>query len=185
MRSLILYLVRPMQHGVANLALIATCFGLGWAIAGVQGVPSRWRLSVLGIAILISSLTSTGILWRLRFHPHLVSGSGTFKAAIYWSSVAFETIAILVAVFALRWKGLKDYIMPTVAFIVGVHFFGLARAIVSRNRGFILVGAAMCILAVAIILGLGRSLISSAQSMALTGFGCAFILWASALSTLL
>jgi hypothetical protein len=174
-----------MQHGVAIGALIATCFGFGWAITGVQGVPSRWRLSVLGIAILISLLISTGILWRLRSHPHLVSGSATFKGAIYWSSVAFETVAILVAVFALRWKGLKDYIMPTVAFIVGVHFFGLAPAIVSSNSGFILVGAAMCILAAAIILGLGRSLISSAQSMAVTGFGCAVILWASALFTLL
>ena len=174
-----------MQHGVAIGALIVTCFGLGWAIAGVQGMPSRWRLAVLGIAILISLLITTGILLRLRSHPHLVSGAGTFKGLIYWSTVAFETVAILVAVFALRWKGLKDYIMPTVAFIVGVHFFGLARAIVSSNRGFILVGAAMCILAVAIILGLGRSLISSPQSMALTGFGCAFILWASAVSTLL
>ena len=70
-----------MQHGVAIGALIATCFGLGWAIAGVQGVPSRWRLAVLGIAILISLLISTGILWGLRSHPHLVSGSGPFQRA--------------------------------------------------------------------------------------------------------
>jgi len=162
-----LILVRPMQHGVAIGASIATCFGIGWAIAGVQGLPSRWRLSMLGIAILLSLLISAGILWLLRSHPHLVSGSGTFKGVIYWSSVAFETVAILVAVFALRWKGLKDYIMPTVAFIVGVHFFGLECAIVGSNHGFILVGAAMCVLAASSILGQLRSLISSPHSMAL------------------
>jgi hypothetical protein len=156
-----------MQHGAAIGALIATCFGLGWAIAGVQGLPSRWRLSMLGIAILLSLLISAGTLWRLRSHPRLVSGSGTFKGPIYWSSVAFETVAIFVAVLTLGWKGLKDYIMPTVAFIVGGHFFGLARAIVSSNRGFILVGAGMCVLAASSILGLRRSLISSPHSMAL------------------
>jgi hypothetical protein len=36
--------------------LITTCFGLVWAIAGVQGVPSRWRASLIGIAILVSLL---------------------------------------------------------------------------------------------------------------------------------
>ena len=163
-----------MQDGVAIGALIAICFGLDWAIAGVQGLPSRWRLSMLGIAILLSLLLSAGILWRLRSHPHLVSGSGTFKGPIYWSSVAFETVAIFVAVLTLRWKGLKDYIMPTVAFIVGVHFFGLARAIVSSNHGFILVGAAMCVLAGSSILGLRRSLISSSHSVALA-FGTIFL----------
>src|SRR5260370_42526424 len=156
-----------MQHGVAIGALIATCFGIGWAIAGVQGLPSRWRLSMLGMAVLLSLLISAGILWRLRFHPHLVSGAGTFKGPIYWSSVAFETVAIFVAVFTLRWKGLKDYIMPTVAFIVGLHFSGLARAILSSKRGFILPGTAMCVLTASSILGLGRSLISSPRSMAL------------------
>jgi hypothetical protein len=131
-------LVRAMQQGVTIGALIATCFGLGSAIAGVQGVPSRWRLSMLGVAILLSLLISAGILWRLRSHPHLVSGAGTFKGPIYGSSVAFETVAIFVAVFTLRWKGLKDYITPTVAFVVGVHFFGLARAIArSNDRGFV------------------------------------------------
>ena len=78
------------------------------------------------------------------------------------------------AVLTLRWKGLKDYIMPSVAFIVGVHFFGLARAIVSSNNGFILVGAAMCVLAASSILGLRRSLISSSHSMALA-FGTIFL----------
>jgi hypothetical protein len=172
-----------MQPGVAIGALIATCFGLGWAIAGILGVPSRWRLSILGFAIFISLLISTGIFWRLR--SHFVSESGTFNGAIHWSAVALETVAILVAVFALRWKGLKDYIMPAIAFIVGAHFFGLARAIISSGRGFILVGGSMCVLAAAIIFGLARSLVSCSQSMALTGFGCASILWASGLFTLL
>jgi hypothetical protein len=104
---------------------------------------------------------------------------------IYWSAVAFETVAILAAVFVLRAKGLKDYIMPAVAFIVGAHFFGLARAMIGGGLGFIWVGGIMCVLAAAIIFGLRHSLISSAQSMALTGFGCASILWISALWTMI
>jgi len=124
-----------MQHGVVVGVLITTCFGLVWAIAGLQGVPSRWRASLIGIAVLVSALIGTGVLWRLRSSSHLVSRSGTFNGAIYWSVVVFEAIAILGTVFALRWMGLKDYVMPAIAFIVGVHFFGLARAI-SGGRGF-------------------------------------------------
>ncbi len=87
---------------------------------------------------------------------------------------------------ALRGRGLIDYVMPTIAFIVGAHFFGLARAMVGDDgRIFVWVGAAMCLSAAGIVYARTSSFISSAQSMALTGFACACILWTSALSTLI
>jgi hypothetical protein len=52
-----------MQHGVAIGALIATWFDLGKPIAEVQGVPSRWRLSMLGIA---HSDVIAATPWRVR-----------------------------------------------------------------------------------------------------------------------
>jgi hypothetical protein len=75
--------------------------------------------------------------------------------------------------------------MPSIAFIVGAHFFGLARSTAASGGGiFVWVGVFMCILAAAIIYAVARSLVSSSQSMAITGFGCAFILWVSALCPL-
>ena len=75
--------------------------------------------------------------------------------------------------------------MRAIALIVGVHFFGLAHAMISGGgRVFVWVGGVMCIFAVAVIFGLARSFLSARQSMALIGFGCAVVLWASALTSL-
>jgi Mg/Co/Ni transporter MgtE len=87
-----------------------------------------------------------------------------------------RSFAIVIRAIALQRSGFTDYIMPANAFIVGAHFFGLARAMINGGRVFVWVGAVMCISAAGIIYALARSYISPAQSVALAGFGCARIL---------
>jgi hypothetical protein len=138
---------------------------------------------VFTITLLASALISFAVLWR--FHSsHSVAASGSFDGAIYGWAVTLQSVAIVIAVVALR-KSAGDYIMPAVAFIVGAHFFGLARAMTAGGgRVFIWVGALMCVSAISIVFARALSLLSTAQTMAFTGFSCAVILWASALSIL-
>jgi hypothetical protein len=167
-----------MPSGVAIGTLIGVCFACAWAIAGLQGIPTRWRGFVLAIAVLVSVLIGIGVIWRLRSAP-ASSSIGKFDGAVYGWTVAFESIAIILTVIALRRGGRVVYIMPAIALIVGAHFFGLAYAMVGAGRIFVWVGSAMCLLAVAVMYGLARSFLSSDQGMAVTGFGCAAILWMS------
>ena len=136
------------------------------------------------VAIVISGLIGGAVLWRFRV-VHASATPGTFNGAIYGWAVTLQSIAIVIAVIALRRGAHGDYIMPAVAFIVGAHFFGLARAMTGGGGGvFVWVGALMCNSAAGIILALARSALSSAQTMVFTGFISAIILWASVVSTL-
>ena|SRR5215470_17017082 len=180
-----LNLVRPMPSGVLIGTLIGTCFALGWAIAGLQGLPSRWRAIVFAIALLVSALIGAAVLWRFR-SAHSVAASGSFDGAIYGWAVTLESLAIVIAVVALRRSALSDYIMPTVAVIVGAHFFALARAMAfGGGRVFVWIGSLMCMSAASILSARALSFLSLPQTIALTGFSCAIILWASALWTLI
>lgn len=123
-------------------------------------------------------LIGIGVIWPLRSAP-ASSFTGKFDVAVYGWTVAFESIAIILTVIALRRGGRVVYIMPAIALIVGAHFFGLAYAMVGAGRIFVWVGSAMCLLAVAVIYGLARSFLSSDQGTALTAFRCAIILWMS------
>jgi len=174
-----------MPSAAAIGALIGTCFAFAWAIAGAQGLGSQWRGPAVAIAATVSVSIGATVMWRSRF-VHAVATPSSFNGAVYGWAVTLESLAIVITVIALRRRGHSEYIMPSVAFIVGAHFFGLARAMISGGgRVFIWIGGLMCISAAVIIFALARSLVSSAQSMAVTGFSCAIILWAAAVSTLI
>jgi hypothetical protein len=174
-----------MASGVAIGALMGTCFALGWAIAGVQGLGSRWWAPALSISVVVSALIGAALLLRLRA-IHTSAAAGRFNGATYGWAVTLQSLAIVITVIALRRGAHGDYIMSAVALIVGAHFFGLAGAMVGGSgQLFVWVGALICISAAIIILALARSVLSPAQSMALTGFSSAIILWASAVSTLI
>ena len=102
----------------------------------------------------------------------------------YWTIVILEAVGITVTVVLLKRIDRDSYIMPATALIVGLHFFAL-RYYVFRG-GFLLTAGTMCALSLATIYALAQhSLISPRRSMALTGFGCAAILWFAALAILL
>ena len=174
-----------MPRGAAIGAIIGTCFAFGWAAAGLQGVTPQWRALLFAASLVASTLLGAALVVRLRSSSP-VAAPASFDGAVYGWAVTLECVAIIIAVVALRRSQRTDYVMPVVAFIVGAHFFGLARAMTSGGGGvFIYVGTLMCVSAGAIIFALAHSILSPSQSIAITGFGCAVILWASALSTLL
>src|SRR5262249_45112794 len=145
-----------------------------------QGFGSRWRGLTVIIAAIVSVSIGAAVMWRARF-VHAVAKPGSFNGAVYSWAVTLESLAIVITVIALRRRGRNEYIMPSVAFIVGAHFFGLARAMTGGGeRVFIWIGGLMCVSAAVIIFAIARSILSSAQSMAVTGFSCAIILWAAA-----
>jgi hypothetical protein len=119
-----------MPSGLAIGALIGTCFGLGWAVAGVQGIPTRWRAVAFSLSIFASALLAVGVLWCFRSSPS-AGGSNAFDGRIYGWAVTLQSLAIVITAVTLRRSAHIEYIMPAVAFIVGLHFFGLARAMVS------------------------------------------------------
>jgi len=168
-----------MQSSVAIGALIGICFAMGWAYAGLQGISHPFRVPYLFISVLASIGLATTVFWRWRFAPGpAVAGAARFDRAIYRWVVAAEALAIPLSVIALNRTGSEHYVMPAIAFIVGVHFFGLARAMLGGGAMvFVWIGAGMCLVASAAALGLARSVISPSQTTALVGFGCAFILW--------
>ena len=154
-----------MQANVAIGALIGIGFALGWAGAGLQSLPSRWRSVAFGIGIVVSVLIGTAILWRQHAGSDASTTPGTFDGAFYGWTVALETVFIVVAVRVLRKAGLAAYIAPTVATIVGLHFFGLAHAISSGASVFRWVGVSMCVVGVAASCALASGVISSKQIM--------------------
>jgi hypothetical protein len=145
-----------MPTGVAIGTLIGICFALEWAVAEPRDVPTRWRAFVFAIATLVSVLIAGGVLLRLR-SAHSASAPGTFDGTVYGWAVGIESFAIVITAIALQRSGFTDYIMPANAFIVGAHFFGLARAMINGGRVFVWVGAVMCISAAGIIYALAHS----------------------------
>jgi hypothetical protein len=144
-----------------------------------------WRSIAFGIGTVNFVLTGSFILGRLRSAPHPSTTSGMFDGPFYGWIVALEFISIVLALIMLRRAGLAPYVTPTVATIVGLHFFGLAHAVPSGSSIFRWIGGSMSAVGVAAGCALASRVISSKQAIGLTGFGCAGILWLAAVSTLL
>lgn len=90
-----------MPRGVAIGTLIGICFALGWATAGLRGLPSRWRLFVFAIAVVVSVLIGGGVLWRL-WSSHSGAPSGGFNGAVYGWAVGLESVAIIITAIACK-----------------------------------------------------------------------------------
>ena len=114
-----------MPSAVAIGALIGTCFAFAWAIAGAQGFGSQWRGLAVAIAAIVSVSTAAAVMWRAR-SEHAVATPASFNGVVYGWAVTLESLAIVITVISLRRRGHSEYIMPSVAFIVGAHFLGLA-----------------------------------------------------------
>jgi hypothetical protein len=150
-------------------AIIVACFAVLWVAAGASQLDRRWFVTLLALAILISGAIVFAAT-RIPFGRH----SGGFNGKVYGIFVMLEFIAILIAAMLLNRAGRTEYLMPAIACVVGVHFFGMVPAL--RSNDFWWVGGVMCALPLATMSILPQKIWSP-----VVGIGCAVILWLSAL----
>jgi len=150
-------------------AIIVASFAVVWVAAGASQLDRRWFVTLLTLAVLISGVIIFAAT-RIPFGRH----SGGFNGKIYGIFVVLEFVAIFIAMALLNRLGVKQYVMPVIAFIVGAHFFGMVPALHSND--FWWVGGIMCLLPLATM-----SILPQRIWSATVGIGCAMILWLSAL----
>lgn len=177
-------------RGVAVTTVIAAIFGLFWGFTGTAGLPSPFELLGRGLLLVITLILFAVALGFLRLARRLPSANGEnggnpFRTRAYKISVLLMAIAIPITSIGLRNIGFEDAIVPVIAIIVGLHFFGLIRAFDSQR--FAIIGGAICLVGV-IALGLPAHLsLNTGASLPLretvVGIGCALILWGGALET--
>ena len=140
-----------------------------WMAAGASNFPRSWFLSIFSISILISAAIIIAAT-RIPFGKN----RGEFNGAVYGIVVSLEAIAILIAVILLNRSGRKEFVMPVIGTIVGVHFFGMVPA--THSNEFWWIGGAMSALSLLTMFVLARKFWTPT-----IGLGCALILWTSAI----
>ena len=144
-------------------------FAVIWVAAGASNFPRSKFVWLLALSILISAAIVFAAIW-VPFGRH----SAGFNGRIYGIFVLFEGVAIACAVILLNRFRAKPYLVPTIAFIVGLHFFGMVPALQSNE--FWWIGGTMCALSLLAVFILPQSAWTPS-----VGIGCAVILWLSAL----
>lgn len=186
--------VRSAQstRGVAVTTVIAAIFGLFWGFTGTAGLPPPLELLGRSFILVITFVMLAVALRFLRLARRLPSANGEktvnpFRTRAYGISVLLMTIAIPITSIVLTNTGFEEAVVPAIAIIVGLHFFGLIRAFDSQR--FAIIGGAMCLVgAVALCLPVHLSL-NTGNSLPIreivVGVGCALILWGGALKTVI
>lgn len=178
-------------RGVALTTFLVSAFAAGWGISGSMALPGLARgLALFAVFIVTLALVSFGIvvLRSLRGRP---GGDGQmpnpFRTRDYQLAVLAEIIAIPLAGRLLTAAGRPDAVMPAVAAIVGLHFFGLIRPF--RSWRFAFVGGVMVLIAL-LSLALPPAISVGAPGeqlglrAAVVGLGCALCLWVGIASVL-
>ena len=148
-------------------AIVVAFFAVLWVAAGVNQL-GRCFLPVLTISILISTAI-VAASFRIPFG----SDGAAFDGKIYGIFVTLEVVAIVIVAVWINRIGAKQYLIPVIAIIVGLHFFGMVPALHSNEFWF--VGGAMCVLPV-----LAMLILPQRAWAPVVGVGCAVILWLSA-----
>jgi hypothetical protein len=187
-------IARTVRNPEAFGTIVGAVFAVPWMASGVGSLGHVWATWLTVVAIAISLTLVIASIHQASKGAHIeweTSSNEDFDGRAYGIAVAFMVVAIPVVAAVLRRGGLEMYTMPAVAFIVGVHFFGLVRAFGSRL--FWWIGGAMCALAVVAVLILpptfawhdGNSLRQVNVWNLVVGVGCASIMWISGTYSLL
>ncbi len=175
-------------RGIALTTVIGSSFAAVWGVQGSAALPGLAR-SVTTLLVLAITLAWFGVAYAVHRGAHHLPDAPTsspnpFRTRSYWLAVIAQGIAIPVVSRLLVGTGHPDAIMPAVAVIVGLHFFGLVPAFQSWRFG--VVGGAMALLAVVSLtlapqVAVGPSGDRIGVRAAVLGFGCAIILWGGVL----
>lgn len=143
-----------------------------WAGVALSGQPTA-----LGLVGPVISLVVIGVV-RLFMRSGVAPDAAERKRAgrvLGWA-VAFEAIAIVVAINVLRALHQEDLTLPAIAVIVGLHFLPLASGL--RLRRYYISAAAL------VLLGGGSVFVDAAVRPLVVGAGSAAVLWLTCLSRL-
>lgn len=134
---------RPALSGLVVGSLVAIVFGLVFVEVNSGGLPAPWALVVRIAGVVVA----VGLLFALRkAKPQPEHGPG-FADRRYWLVVAVEAVALFGGLFVINGVlGRGEFAVAWIAFVVGVHFFGLA-AVFRLNR-FHALGAVLTALGV-------------------------------------
>jgi len=169
-------------RGTALTSFLVGGFAAGWGMSGSLALPGLAGRVAL-ILVVTAALFGFAItfLWEARGWPGATGhGSNPFRTRDYQLAVLVEIIAIPLAGRLLTMAGRPDTVMPAVAAIVGLHFFGLVRAFQSWR--FAVVGAGMVLLALLSLtlppcVTVGPTGAPLGVRAAVVGLGCALLLW--------
>lgn len=175
-------MTRSERQGRVAATAITAFFACVWALNGTYALPGSWRPWLLALTVLITLLIFGILLSALR-RPGgraetQLGAKNPFASRSYAISVLAMFVALPVAGRLLTLWGHPGAILPAVAVIVGLHFLGLMRPFKSRLFGVI--AALFCVLGLSALV-LPVELAGVALRQAWVGFGCALVLWLSAL----
>lgn len=170
-------------RGVALSITICTVFALIWGVSGSAALPGVWRwFGIVAVLVVSVALLTTASAFRRSAKRSTSASTGPFvnpfRTPAYRLAVGAELVAIPIAGRVLTANGFPEAVMPAVALIVGLHFFGLIPAF--RSRYFAWVGGAFCGLALAALALPVRATLGGGEvglRTAFVGLGCAVVLW--------
>jgi hypothetical protein len=166
------------MSGADTGILVGVVIGGIWGAAGANGLPNRWRATGVALSLAITA----GLIAAMFLVPRHGPATGTFRGGVYGVAVALEIVAILTAAAVLQRKRRRDLIAPAVGLIVGLHFLGLWAATgLIRFAWLALAMSGLCACALLIpTRGNGY-----AARLAISGIGCALVLWLAGAISLL
>lgn len=177
-------------HGTAITTTVLAGFAAVWGMNGSAALPGAARIIAI-VAVITITAALLALAWAFRRAarrgaPSSNPAPNPFQQRAYWLPVIFEVIAIPVAAQILIRTGYPDAVTSAVAFIVGLHFFGLVR--VFGTWRLAVTGGAMALVALLSLLAAPQATLANgaplAPRMAVVGLGCALILWLSVLPLL-
>jgi hypothetical protein len=156
-------------------AIIMSFFGAVFAALATQSLLGGAPAIALTPLLVFAVLGGAALSVHRRPGPHFASPPGAGRV-IMWSSIA-EGAGILVVVNLVALAGHREWTLPAMALVVGVHFVPMALAI--PFRPFLVPSAALVILAMA------GFVVPSPLGGAVAGFGAAAILWVASFGAIL
>lgn len=166
------------MNNAAIGATVGAAFGCAWGIVGSLGLPPEFRTA----GIVVAAGISAALIIALVVHPNTLA-STKFRGLIYGGAIVFEVVVIIVGSIPLQKPSLQRFILPFVGFVVGLHFIGLWKA--TDLRLFLWIAGAMCLVCVVAAFLPSRRPDGVDMQIAVTGMGCAVVLWAAGLYTVL